>query len=58
VWVSIIALVLFGERPDRWTVLGAALILGAGVYTLIRQARLSRRGRLPSQSPDTGGPGR
>jgi drug/metabolite transporter (DMT)-like permease len=42
VWVTIMALFLFGERPDRWTVIGAALILGAGVYTLIRQARLGR----------------
>ena len=43
VWVTIMALVLFGERPDRWTIAGAALILGAGIYTLIRQARLGRR---------------
>jgi drug/metabolite transporter (DMT)-like permease len=40
VWVTIMALFLFGERPDRWTVAGAALILGAGIYTLVRQARL------------------
>lgn len=45
VWVTIMALVLFGERPDRFTVLGAALILAAGIYTLIRQAQLGRRGR-------------
>ena len=33
---------LFGERPDGWTIAGAALILAAGLYTLLRQARLGR----------------
>ena len=35
---------LFDERPDGWTVAGGALILAAGLYTLVRQARLARRG--------------
>lgn len=42
VFVSIIAMTLFGERPDAWTVAGAALILAAGLYTLAREARLKR----------------
>ncbi len=49
VWVTIMALVLFGERPDRWTVAGGALILAAGLYTLVRQARL---GRSPKTAED------
>jgi drug/metabolite transporter (DMT)-like permease len=40
VFVSILGLTLFDERPDAWTVAGAALILAAGLYTLVRQARL------------------
>jgi drug/metabolite transporter (DMT)-like permease len=44
VFVAIIAVTLFGERPDAWTVVGAALILAAGVYALVREARL-RPGR-------------
>ncbi len=48
VWVTIMALFLFGERPDRWTIAGAALILGAGIYTLIRQARLGRSSAAPN----------
>lgn len=44
VFVSLIALSLFGEVPDRWTVAGAGLIVGAGLYALIREARLSRSG--------------
>jgi drug/metabolite transporter (DMT)-like permease len=45
VWVTIMALLLFGERPDAWTVAGGALILAAGLYTLVRQARLGRARR-------------
>jgi drug/metabolite transporter (DMT)-like permease len=43
VFVSIIALLVFDERPDAWTIAGTALILGAGLYTLVREARLGRR---------------
>jgi drug/metabolite transporter (DMT)-like permease len=42
VFVSIIGYTLLGERPDRWTIIGAAVILAAGLYTLVRQARLAR----------------
>ena len=45
VFVSIMGFALFGERPDRWTIAGGALILAAGLYTLVRQARLSRSRR-------------
>jgi drug/metabolite transporter (DMT)-like permease len=42
VFVSIFAISFFHERPDIWTVAGAALILTAGVYTLIREAQWRR----------------
>lgn len=45
VFVTIIAVTLFGERPDVWTVAGAALILGAGLYTVMREAHLARTAR-------------
>ncbi len=46
VFVVVIALVLFGERPDRWTVAGAAIILAAGLYTLSgRRGSAGRAGR-------------
>jgi drug/metabolite transporter (DMT)-like permease len=43
IFVSILAISFFGERPDVWTVTGAAIILGAGLYTLIREARMRRK---------------
>jgi len=49
VFVSILALAIFGERPDVWTVAGAALILAAGLYTVIREAQVARvRARRPA----------
>ena len=36
-------LVIFGEWPDLWTWTGSALVVGAGVYTIWREAQLGRR---------------
>jgi drug/metabolite transporter (DMT)-like permease len=44
-FIVILGLTLFGERPDAWTFAGAALILAAGLYTILRQAYLGRRRR-------------
>ncbi|MBK4215159.1 DMT family transporter [Paracoccus caeni] len=42
--VAIIAgLIVFGEWPDIWTWLGAALVVGAGLYTILREAQLGWR---------------
>lgn len=44
-----IGVVFFGERPDAATFLGAALVIGSGLYTLLREARLARTERALSQ---------
>lgn len=36
----IIAVLVFGERPDGLTLIGAAIVIGSGLYTLAREARL------------------
>jgi len=38
---------LFDETPDRWTPLGAAIILGANTYIARREAQLARRPTTP-----------
>ena len=43
VFVSIMALAIFDERPDLSTVAGAGLILAAGLYTVIREAQLAKK---------------
>ena len=39
----IIGMTLLGERPDIWTLIGAAIIIASGLYTLIREQGLARR---------------
>lgn len=40
---SILAgVIVFGERPDAMTLLGASLIIGSGLYSFLRERRLAR----------------
>lgn len=41
----LVGVVVFGERPDVLTLLGAALIIGTGLYTFLRERQLARRAR-------------
>lgn len=34
---------VFAERPDRLTLLGAAIVVGSGLYTLIRERRIAAK---------------
>jgi drug/metabolite transporter (DMT)-like permease len=43
--------VIFAERPDMWMFVGAAIVVGAGLYTLIRERRLARAARAAGQAP-------
>jgi len=43
-----LGVLVFGERPDPLTLLGAAIILGAGLYTFMRERRLARAGSGPA----------
>jgi len=38
-WMTIAGFLVFGALPDEWTVLGAAIILGSGLYTAWRERR-------------------
>ncbi|MEM6325381.1 MAG: DMT family transporter [Pseudomonadota bacterium] len=42
VFVMAVAIVVFGETPDGLTLLGAAIILAAGLYTFVRERQLAR----------------
>ena len=35
---------IFGENPDRWTLLGAAITVAAGLYIFLREGRLKKSG--------------
>lgn len=42
VFTTGLGILVFGDRPDGWTLAGAALILAAGLYTFLRERRLAR----------------
>lgn len=42
VFAMIIGAVVFGERPDGWTLAGSALVVAAGLYTMLREMPLAR----------------
>ncbi|MDA7424624.1 DMT family transporter [Thalassococcus lentus] len=37
-----LGIAFFGDRPDFWTLVGAALILAAGLYSFLRERRLAQ----------------
>lgn len=39
IWATLFGFVLFGDLPDGWTVLGALVIAGSGLYVLRHEAR-------------------
>lgn len=42
---SLWGMLFFDEYPDKWVLLGALIIVGAGIYVWQREFRLSRRAR-------------
>ncbi|MDB5652876.1 MAG: protein of unknown function transrane [Tardiphaga sp.] len=52
-WVSILGFFMFGERPDLWTLCGAAIIIASGVYTAHRE-RLRRAAAAIAGEPYPG----
>lgn len=48
-FVAVLGFALYGEMPDGWSVLGAALIIGSGVYTAHREAKMTRTVADPPQ---------
>jgi drug/metabolite transporter (DMT)-like permease len=43
-WAVALGLAVFGDLPDAWTLAGAALVVGSGVYAFYRERVVARRG--------------
>ncbi len=41
-WAILFGWMLFGTLPDEWTVAGAVIVVATGLYTLLRERKLSR----------------
>ena len=42
IWATVLGFLAFGDFPDRWTILGAAIVAASGLYTFYRE-RVRRR---------------
>ena len=54
VWAAVWGWLFFGDSPDRWTVIGAAIIVAAGLYVWMREARDSRQEARRDPGPEAG----
>lgn len=43
IWALILGLVLFSEWPNQLTLIGAAIVVGTGLFTLFREQKAARR---------------
>lgn len=43
VWAVILGWLVFGEVPDGWTMVGAAIVVASGLFTLWRERQVNRR---------------
>jgi drug/metabolite transporter (DMT)-like permease len=41
-WAIVLGFFVFGDWPDFWTLIGATIVVGAGVFTLLRERALAR----------------
>jgi drug/metabolite transporter (DMT)-like permease len=39
-WAMVLGIVMFGEWPDAWMLVGSAIVVGTGLFTLYRERRL------------------
>lgn len=52
----VVGMVAFGERPDGATLVGAAIVIGSGVFTLLREARMHAASQAGRAGLDPPGP--
>ncbi|MFW2541309.1 DMT family transporter [Primorskyibacter sp. 2E107] len=44
-WGTFYGFMVFGDLPDRWTLIGCAIIVASGLYTLHRERQSARKAR-------------
>jgi drug/metabolite transporter (DMT)-like permease len=42
-WAIALGFLVFGNLPDGWTLFGATIVVGAGIFTLLRERALRRK---------------
>ncbi len=47
IWAAIYGFVIFGERPDTMTLIGASVIIASGIYIVLREGRSNASANSP-----------
>ncbi|MFA9420388.1 MAG: DMT family transporter [Gammaproteobacteria bacterium] len=57
IWATLLGFLLWGELPDRYTLIGVGVVISSGLYIIYRETIVVGRARprLPSMSPDDTG---
>jgi len=57
IWATLLGFLLWDELPDRYTLVGAGIVISSGLYIIYRETIVVGRARpqLPSMSPDDTG---
>ena len=42
IWVTILGYLVFGSLPTAWTLAGAAMVVGSGLYLLYRERKMGQ----------------
>ena len=45
VLVTVLGFLVFGDLPNRWTIVGSAIVVGSGLYLIHREAKVRGAGR-------------
>jgi drug/metabolite transporter (DMT)-like permease len=46
IWITIFGIVIFGDWPDRWTMLGSTIIIASGIYVWWRERLRNQPAKL------------
>lgn len=50
IFAALLGFVFFAETPDRWTIVGAAIVIASGLYTFYRESRRRNAQKLAQRS--------
>ena len=54
VWMMALGYFIFGDLPDRWTLIGASVVIASGLYLLYRERVRSAEARRAETSLEAG----
>lgn len=50
IWSTLLGLIAFGEMPDGWSMIGAAIVITSGIYTFYRENKRRAAERMAQQA--------